>query len=144
MKLKILLSFVIAGTFFTGCGNDVRPDSYVSQPSVLLTRYNISHMRLHVNSKYSGVLTFAANTFTYDSAKKHYAGTWTSSEQPIIIDSGESVTVVNSIEYSTDEGFNFTTYFYSGTFTLDIGDDFIMTGDQILSGTVTQIELNNL
>ena len=143
MKFKILLSLVIVSQFFTGCGNEVRPDGYVSQPSVLLTPYNISHMRLHVNSADSGVLTFSRSDFTYTSVKKNFKGTWSSSELPAIIEDGKIIIVVKSISYATTDGFSFTTNFYSNEFSLNVGDDYIMTGDQILSGTVTQIELNN-
>lgn len=143
MKIKILLPLLSALLFLTGCGNDVRPDGYVSQPSVLLTRYNISHLRLHVNSSENAVITFSDSAFTYTSGSVVYEGSWSASELPTVIDTGDTMTIVNTIEYTTTEGYSFTTNFFSTGFKLDVGDAFILSGDQFLSGTVTQIELNN-
>ncbi|MEA1918882.1 MAG: hypothetical protein U9N52_03495, partial [Campylobacterota bacterium] len=105
MKIKILLPLLFSATFFVGCGNEVRPDTYVSQPSVLLTPYNISHLRLHVNSANSAVLTFDRSTFTYDSPHYQYSGTWSSSDTPTLISGGEEMAIVTSIEYTTDDGY---------------------------------------
>jgi hypothetical protein len=143
MTIKILLPLLSGLIFFAGCGNDVRPDGYVSQPSVLLTKYNISHMRLHVNSSENAVITFSNSAFTYDSGSVHYEGSWSSTELPTIIGNNEQMTIVNTIDYTTTEGYSFTTNFFSTGFELEIGDTFILSGDQLLSGSVTQIELNN-
>jgi hypothetical protein len=143
MKIKILIPLLIGVMFLTGCGNDVRPDGYVSQPSVLLTKYNISHMRLHVNSSENAVISFSSSAFTYDSGSVHYEGSWSSTESPTIIGNGEEMGIVNAINYTTTEGYSFTTNFFSTGFELDVGDTFILSGDHLLSGTVAQIELNN-
>ncbi|MEA3522023.1 MAG: hypothetical protein U9R50_03535 [Campylobacterota bacterium] len=143
MIQKILVSLVSVGVFFLGCGIEERPDAYVSQPSVLLTNYNISHMRLHINSAYSGILTFSDDSFTYESAKQNFQGTWSATEMPTVISNDETIAVIQSIEYITDDGYSLSTTFISHGFELEIGDTYILTGDHLLSGTLTQIELNS-
>ncbi len=145
MIQKIAISLIIAGTLFLGCGTDERLDSYGSQPSVLLTKYNISHMRLHLNSKYNAVLTFSNDTFSYTSGKDNFEGTWSIPEEPIFVTKDEEIVkIIQSIDYVSEEGYRLSSNFLSNGFELEVGDTFILTGDHLLSGRVTQIELNNL
>ncbi len=143
MRIAFLTS-ILSVSLFWGCGNETRPDSYVSQPSVLLTNYNISHMRLHIASASSGILTFSSTTFTYSSPTRNFEGSWSATEYPTLLQNGDEITVIQTIDYTTKEGYSFSTNFLTNGIELDVGDTFIMTGDQILSGSVTQIEVNNL
>ncbi len=141
-------SFLLIASIFLlgGCDSgEERPDGYVSRPSMLLSTYNLSHSRIHISSSSSGVLTFSSDaTFTYESPAATLQGTWSTGESVVSINE-EVRSLVSSIDYSTDDGYSLTTTFIlSDSYELSVGDTFILSGDQYLSGEVTQIEVNNL
>ena len=147
--MKRIVAFLLPLLFVIGCGttNEQRANGYVTQPSVLLTKYNISHMRLHIQTSdgRSGVLTFSGDTFTYNSVHVTVSGIWESDEYPTVVETGESRYVVRQIDYLTVDGIQIlTTTFVSNEPELFVGDSFYLSGDYLLSGTITQIELNNI
>lgn len=142
MSRRNFLAACITGLLLAGCGNNSeRPDGYVTQPSMALTKYNLSHSRLTLSSANSGILTFSADAFTYESGSTSLTGTWDMSEYPAIVNVNEERYFVSSINYTTSEGYSFTTTFASGTYELIQGDRFVLSGDQLLSATVTRIEV---
>jgi len=144
MIKKTLLPLLITASFFLGCGSEVRPDSYVTQQSMLLTRDNISHSRITLIGERLGEITFSKCCFEYHSEFVSLSGTW-ESELVDVVSNGDSVSVINSITYTGDDDSEYTTYFISNNdYELNVGDTFILTGDQILSGTVARIERSNI
>jgi hypothetical protein len=144
MIKKILLPLLLTASFFFGCGSDIRPDSYVTQQSMLLTRDNIAHSRINLIGDRLGVITFSKERFNYKSEFISLSGTW-ESEFVDVVSNGDSVSVINSITYTGDDDSEYTTYFISNNdYELNVGDTFILTGDQILSGTVARIERSNI
>lgn len=143
MRIFLLTNLIGITLFFAACGNDVRPDAYVSQPSMLLTKDNIAHSRITLSGDRLGKITFDKLRFEYRSEVTSLEGTW-ESELVDIVSKGDDVSVVSSIDYSGDDGSEYHTYFVSNDFSLNIGDTFILTGDQILSGTVVRIERQNI
>jgi hypothetical protein len=141
--MKRFIFNILVALIFVGCvNNDERKDAYVSQPSLLLSKYNLTHARIHLNSAHSGVLTFSSNGFRYESAEASFSGTWSVQEYVVSINNDET-NVISSIDYTTADGYTFTTTFTSGDYELAIGDYFMLNGDQVLSGTVSQIERND-
>ena len=132
--LNILLAVLLAS-----CGNDetTHNSSYVAQPSLVLNTYNLSHARLYINNGENAVVTFLADAFTYESPSNAFLGSW--SAQTYV--QGD-VAFISSIEYTVDEGYQITTTFDGDT--LNVGDRFLLSGDLLLSGTLTRIEVNNL
>ncbi len=144
MIQKTLLPLLITASFFLGCGSDIRPDAYVTQQSMLLTKDNISHSRVTLIGERLGEITFSKERFNYKSEFVLLSGTW-ESELIDVVSNGDSVSVISSITYTGDDDSEYTTYFISNnSFELSVGDTFILTGDQILSGTVARIERSNI
>jgi len=143
MRFFLLTNLIGITLFFTACGNDARPDAYVSQPSMLLTKDNIAHSRITLSADRLGKITFDKARFEYRSEVTSLEGTW-ESELVDIVSEGDDVSVISTINYVGDDSSEYHTYFVSNDFSLNIGDTFILTGDQILSGTVVRIERQNI
>jgi len=140
MIKKILLPLLITASFFSGCGTEIRPDEYMTKTSLLLTRENISHSRITLLGDNLGEITFSKCCFEYHSQFVTLKGEW-ETELIDVVKDGESFMAINTITYTGDDESEYTTHFISNNdYELSVGDTFILTGDQILSGTVTRIE----
>ncbi len=140
-----LIPLLITASFFVGCGNEIRPDAYITQSSILLTKDNIAHSRITLLKDRLGTITFSRERFQYSSEFVSLSGTWESNLIDSVTSEGDDITVISSITYTGDDDSEYSTYFISNnSVELSVGDTFILTGDQILSGKVVKIERSNI
>ncbi len=145
MIKKTLLPLLITASFFVGCGNEIRPDAYINVGSMLLTKDNVAHSRITLQKDQLGTITFSRERFKYSSKFVSLSGTWESELIASVTSEGDDITVISSITYTGDDDSEYSTYFISNnSVELSIGDTFILTGDQILSGKVVKIERSNI
>lgn len=139
--MKKSIAFLAALILMAGCGTQEREGSYVSTPSLALYPYNVAQMRLTFGA--GATLEHSYGSFSYHRADADYSGTYTLTQQDQLIGS-ETRSVVSAIEYQTQEGYALSVDLSAFNGTLNVGDTLLMSGDLLLGGVVSKIEIERI
>ncbi|MBN2895568.1 MAG: hypothetical protein JXK05_06725 [Campylobacterales bacterium] len=139
--MKTGIAFFAAALLMAGCGTQEREGSYVSVPSITLYPYNVAQMRLTFGA--GATLAHDQGDFAYHRADEAYTGTYTLTQQDQLMD-GQTRSVVTAIEYQTKEGYALSADLSAYNGTLNVGETLLISGDLLLGGVVSKIEIERL